>query len=71
MGVSDLVRDGENGLLVAPDDVAALGAALARLRDDPAFAARLGGAGRATAETFAWDRVVPCLEEVLERWSSK
>ncbi len=68
MGVADLVQDGANGLLVSPGDPAALAAALSRLADDPALAVRLGAAARTTAEGFAWDRIQPRLETVLERW---
>lgn len=69
-GVCDLVRDGENGLLVPSGDPGALGAALGRLRDDPALAARLGAAGRATVEAFHWDAVRARLEPLLERWAA-
>jgi len=47
-GIPDLVRDGENGLLVPPGDPAALAAALQRLLADHALAARLGRQARAT-----------------------
>jgi glycosyltransferase involved in cell wall biosynthesis len=67
-GIPDLVEDGVNGLLVPVGDTAALAAALSRLSADPALARRLGTAARATAEHFAWERVVPNLEDVLERW---
>jgi glycosyltransferase involved in cell wall biosynthesis len=67
-GVCDLVADGVNGLLVPPGEVGALRAALARLANERGLADRLGAAGRATAERFAWDRVRPALEEALERW---
>ncbi|MCF3642459.1 glycosyltransferase [Rhizobium sp. TRM95111] len=43
-GVPDLLRDGENGLLVAPEDAGALAAALARAIGDPALRHRLGDA---------------------------
>jgi glycosyltransferase involved in cell wall biosynthesis len=51
----ELIRDGENGLLVPPGEPAAWVAAIERLRQDPAFALRLAAAGRATAAAFGWD----------------
>lgn len=69
-GVRDLVVDGVNGLLVPPDDAAALRAALARLSHQRGLAERLGRAGRETAAGFAWARVRPRLERLLERWSA-
>jgi glycosyltransferase involved in cell wall biosynthesis len=44
--VPKLIRDGRTGLVVPKSDPAALAAALARLRDDGALAARLGAAAR-------------------------
>jgi len=45
-GIPELIQDGENGLLVAPGDAAALASALGRLFDDPALRAELGSRGR-------------------------
>ncbi|MFI5331180.1 MAG: glycosyltransferase [Desulfobaccales bacterium] len=45
-GIPELVRDGDTGLLVEPDDPAALAAALARLLADPGLGRRLAAAGR-------------------------
>jgi glycosyltransferase involved in cell wall biosynthesis len=47
LGIAEVVRDGDTGVLVAPDDAAALAAALLRLRATPALAARLAEGGRA------------------------
>ena len=54
-GVLDIVRDGETGLVVAPEPEL-LGDALTKLVADPASAARLGRAGRAAidAEELTW-----------------
>ena len=46
-GCRTLVRDGIEGLVVPPDDPAALARALVRLAADPALVARLGAAARA------------------------
>lgn len=57
-GAADAVRDGETGLLCDGADPAAVGAALARLLDDPALRARLGAAARgAVREGGGWDAV--------------
>jgi glycosyltransferase involved in cell wall biosynthesis len=45
-GIPDVVRDGTDGLLVDPGDVAALVRALRRVLDDRDLAARLAAAGR-------------------------
>lgn len=67
-GVQGLVVDEVNGLLVPPDEPGALRDALGRLAREPGLAARLGAEARRTAETYAWERVQPRLERVLERW---
>ena len=55
-GVEDAVRDGETGLLVPPDDDAALLEALRRLLCEPGLAERLGAAGAHwVREQRTWD----------------
>jgi glycosyltransferase involved in cell wall biosynthesis len=44
--ISEIVRDGETGLLVPVDDAGALAAALHRLADDPDGRRRMGEAAR-------------------------
>ena len=50
-GIPELVRDGDNGLLVPPHDGAALAAALARLLGDALLCRQLGARARTTVET--------------------
>jgi glycosyltransferase involved in cell wall biosynthesis len=51
-GIVDLVRDGENGLLVLPQDPAALADALCRLLTDTALAERLAAGAKAGADDW-------------------
>jgi glycosyltransferase involved in cell wall biosynthesis len=48
-GVQELIRDGQDGLLVDPHSAAALADALESLLRDPVVAARIASAGRARA----------------------
>lgn len=57
-GVPEVVRDGETGILVDPNDPAAIAAGVRRVLDDPAEARRLGQNGRqAVHDRFRWDVV--------------
>jgi glycosyltransferase involved in cell wall biosynthesis len=49
-GCRDVVREGENGLLVPPRDAGALAAAVDRLLRDPDLRLRMGASGRRLAE---------------------
>jgi glycosyltransferase involved in cell wall biosynthesis len=51
-GIPDVVRHGENGLLVDPDDAVELADALVRILADRAYAERLGAAARRTGEEW-------------------
>jgi len=57
-GARELLADGESALLVPPADPEAVVAALRRLRDDPAFAARVAAGGRAVYEDRASEAVL-------------
>ena len=51
-GIPDVVRHGQNGLLVVPDDAGDLAAALVRILGDRAEAERLGAGARRTGEDW-------------------
>ena len=58
-GCREVVRHGENGLLVPPRDAPALADAIGRLLRDPKTRARMGRRGREiTQAEFSIDRVV-------------
>ena len=56
-GASNLVRDGESGILVEPTDIDGFADALQAYAGDPALRARHGEAGLAFARTMDWDRI--------------
>ncbi len=67
-GIPELIRDGIDGLLVAPSDDVALARALSRLIDDPALRRGLGAAGRSRVlECYDLDRNTDRLAEVFRR----
>jgi glycosyltransferase involved in cell wall biosynthesis len=64
--IGELVRDGDTGLVVPPQDAAALGDALARLADDAALRARLARRGREHVQAhFARGRMLERMEAVF------
>lgn len=64
-GIPDAVREGETGVLVDPEDPAAVAGAVTALLRDPARAAALGAGGRRAVETFYnWPRVVAELRAI-------
>ncbi|MCW5877453.1 MAG: glycosyltransferase family 4 protein [Anaerolineales bacterium] len=52
-----LIRDGEHGLLVPPEDTAALSVALQRLLADPALRSRLGRGARQAAQPYSAEQM--------------
>jgi glycosyltransferase involved in cell wall biosynthesis len=63
-GPLELVRDGETGLVVAPEP-AAIGAALSHLLSHKAEAGRLGENAFASVRHITWDPVVESLTRTL------
>ena len=63
-GVTDLVRHGENGLCVPPEDSEALGDALLTLLRDAALRRALAEGGRAALTAFTLTQMVSRVEQV-------
>ena len=56
-GVPEIVHDRENGLLVRPDDPAALADGMRVLLDDPELRDRLGATGHGAAHQYSWPHI--------------
>jgi phosphatidylinositol alpha-mannosyltransferase len=63
-GYREVVRDGVEAVLVPPRDASALAVGLRRVLTDPGLAATLARGGRARAEQYSWDVVVPEIEAI-------
>ena len=58
-GITDIVSDGKNGLLVPPADVAALTQAIEKMAKNNRLRVKLGRAARQTVDVkFNWNRIV-------------
>lgn len=67
-GIPELIRDGIDGLLVAPSDVEGLANAIEKLIDDPELRRRLGQAGRLRViSDYNIQRNVAALGEIFQR----
>jgi colanic acid/amylovoran biosynthesis glycosyltransferase len=69
VGIPDLIRDGDTGVLVAPNDAATLADALQRLMHDRSLSQRLADAGlRWVHERFD---LRTCLDPLIERYRQR
>jgi glycosyltransferase involved in cell wall biosynthesis len=67
-GIPEIVTDGENGLMVEPENIDALTDALARLCKDELLRARLGAnATKRIAAIFDADRTIHDLKSLFEQ----
>lgn len=65
-GPSEILRHGRDGLLVPPEDVGRLAAAMGRLMDDERERRALGERARSVCRRFAPERILDRWEEVLQ-----
>jgi glycosyltransferase involved in cell wall biosynthesis len=66
-GIPYLLSDGEDALLVPPDDASAMAAAVERFLSEPDLARRLSANARKKAETFDWSIVLPQWKRVFSQ----
>ncbi|MBN2860527.1 MAG: glycosyltransferase family 4 protein [Sphaerochaetaceae bacterium] len=67
-GIPDWLKDGQNGILVPPNDVEALYRALAALVSDTERSETMGKEGRILAQNlFPYERYIDTLEQELEK----
>jgi glycosyltransferase involved in cell wall biosynthesis len=66
-GVAEVVRDGENGLLVPPRDVDALAAAISRFVHEDGLREKLAAAAAPSVEALAEPRLLARVEAELVR----
>jgi glycosyltransferase involved in cell wall biosynthesis len=64
--IREVIRDGENGILVAPGDPAALAEGLGRVLADPALAEAIAGRAREDVAASTWDRRAERVREIVE-----
>jgi glycosyltransferase involved in cell wall biosynthesis len=70
-GVPEVVRDGENGLLVTPNDAAALSAAIARYFSDAELRERLRAAAPGSVAGYSERAVFETIEAELAKAASR
>ena len=64
-GVPEVVTDGENGLLVPPNDADALAAALRRILEDDELHARLAARTKPSVAAIGREAIYERLERIL------
>jgi len=65
-GIPDLIEDGQDGLLIPPEDYVSLAEAIMNLADNPDRRKEIGENARRKAMQFSWDRVAERLIKVYE-----
>ncbi len=64
--VSEYIKDGQSGLLVPPNDPAALARVTLLLLKDVDLRQQLGSAARTAVQTFTWEQLAPAAEQAYQ-----
>jgi glycogen(starch) synthase len=70
-GPSAFIRDGKSGILIAPNDIAALTRGMARLLTDRDLRANLGRHAKKTALRYRWKKSARCFEHLIAHTAKK
>jgi glycosyltransferase involved in cell wall biosynthesis len=70
-GIPEVIKDGENGLLVNPGDKEAISAAITRLVDSPNERTSMGAAARKTAEDYDVKKYIRKIEDLYREMSNR
>lgn len=70
-GPAEIIRDGEDGILVDPVSVEAIAEAIELLLSDSRLAVDVGQRGRTAAGDYTWDRTVSDYEEIYARLGNR
>lgn len=68
-GVTDIMTDGEDGLIIPPGDPNVIAEKVAYLRNNPKERIRMGEAAYKTASDYPWERHCQRLEDILTTFS--
>ena len=67
-GLTDTVKDKQSGVLVPPDNISALNAAMVQLLSDKDYRDSLGKRGREWAKTFSWSNTAERQRDFYHEW---
>ena len=66
-GIPDVVKDGENGLLVPPNDIDSLVNALIKLLNNQKERKEMGLNGKNKAKMYSWDNIANETNEIYNK----
>lgn len=70
-GIPDVVKDGENGLLIQPKDPKALAEAIIHLIENEERREKMGKNGFDKVKKYSWDKIAECTERIYSEMLNK